>query len=52
MILNIIPKSTIEKNIKSCAKAGHFQQVAYSVHGNCLTQICFGCKKIRSNYKG
>lgn len=29
----------------------HFQQVVYSVHGTCLTQICFVCKVVRTSYE-
>jgi len=27
----------------------HIQQIAYSSYHNALTQICFDCKKVRSN---
>ncbi len=27
----------------------HIQQVSYSTYHNALTQVCFGCKKVRSN---
>ena len=42
----------IKKHIKECAALGHFQQVSYSVHKSCLTQICFGCQKVRTSLKG
>ena len=29
----------------------HSQQVAYSTFHDALTQICFGCKKIRSSLR-
>ena len=29
----------------------HIQQVAYSTFHDALTQVCFGCLKIRSNLK-
>ena len=29
----------------------HTQQVVYSTFHDALTQICFGCKKIRTNIK-
>lgn len=50
--LKIESKTQVEKEIHGCNYLGHFQQVSYSVHGKCLTQICFGCKMIRTNYKG
>lgn len=27
----------------------HVQQAIYSTFHDCLTQICYGCKKVRSN---
>lgn len=50
--LQTIPKHKVEREIKGCGWLGHFQQVSYSVHDKCLTQICFGCKTIRTNHKG
>jgi hypothetical protein len=29
----------------------HTQQVAYSTFHDSLTQICFGCQKVRTNMK-
>jgi hypothetical protein len=49
--VSLCPFSILQKQIRNCAKKGHFQQVAYSVHGNATTQICFGCMKVRTNYK-
>ena len=40
-------KEVIDK-IQEC-EGRHSQQVAYSSFHNCLTQVCFGCRKIRSN---
>jgi hypothetical protein len=40
-------KEVIDK-IQEC-EGRHMQQVAYSSFHNAITQICFGCKKIRSN---
>lgn len=34
--------------IQTC-EGKHMQQVAYSTFHDALTQICYGCKKIRSN---
>jgi len=38
----------VRKHIKEC-EGKHIQQVIYSTYHDALTQICFGCKKIRSN---
>lgn len=38
----------VRKQIQEC-EGRHKQQVAYSTFHDGLTQICFGCKKIRSN---
>jgi hypothetical protein len=40
----------VRNNIKNC-EGKHIQQVCYSTHHDALTQICFGCKKIRSTIK-
>lgn len=40
----------VKKHIREC-EGKHSQQVAYSTFHDALTQICFGCKKIRSNIK-
>lgn len=40
----------VRKHIQEC-EGHHRQQVAYSTFHDSLTQICFGCKKIRSNIK-
>ena len=40
----------VRKHIQEC-EGKHAQQVAYSTFHDCLTQICFGCLKIRSNKK-
>ena len=42
---------TIREFIKSCQSLNHIQQVAYSTYHDSLTQICFTCKKIRTNLK-
>ena len=39
----------VRKHIQEC-EGQHTQQVAYSSFHDCLTQICWGCKKVRSNY--
>ena len=40
----------VKKCIKNC-EGKHIQQVAYSSYHDALTQICFGCKKIRTSLK-
>jgi len=44
-------KLDVEDQIEGCNNQFHFQQVAYSVNGNCLTQICFNCGIITTNFK-
>ena len=36
------------KNIEQC-EGKHTQQICFSSYHKALTQICFSCKKIRSN---
>jgi len=36
------------KKIKEC-EGKHKQQVAFSSYHSSLTQVCFSCKKVRSN---
>jgi len=38
----------VRKHIKEC-EGKHIQQVVYSTFHDALTQICFGCKKVRTN---
>jgi len=40
----------IKRNINIC-EGHHIQQVAYSSYHDALTQICFGCNKVRTNLK-
>lgn len=42
--------SQIKDEIKEC-EGKHIQQIAYSSYHDALTQICFGCKKIRTSIK-
>ena len=39
----------VRKHIQEC-EGKHSQQVAYSTFHDALTQICYGCKKVRSSY--
>jgi hypothetical protein len=38
----------VRRHIQEC-EGKHRQQVAYSSFHDALTQICYGCKKIRTN---
>ena len=38
----------VRKHIQNC-EGRHTQQAIYSTYHAALTQICFGCKKIRSS---
>ena len=40
----------IKKYIKQC-EGHHIQQVAYSSYHDALTQVCFGCDKVRTTLK-
>jgi len=40
--------SLVKGAIKEC-EGKHIQQIAYSSYHDALTQICFGCKKIRTS---
>lgn len=40
----------VRRNIQSC-EGRHTQQVAYSSFHDALTQICYGCRKVRSNIR-
>ena len=40
----------VRKHIKEC-EGQHTQQAIYSTYHDALTQICFGCMKVRSTIK-
>lgn len=40
----------VRRHTQEC-EGKHTQQVAYSTFHDALTQICFGCKKVRSNLR-
>lgn len=40
----------VRKHIQAC-EGKHIQQAIYSTFHDCLTQVCFGCRKIRTNLK-
>jgi hypothetical protein len=41
-------QEVVRKHIQAC-EGKHSQQVAYSSFHDALTQVCYGCKKVRSN---
>jgi len=41
-------KSNVEHHISQC-EGHHIQQAVYSTYHKALTQVCFGCKKIRTS---
>ena len=43
-------QEAVKKQIKEC-EGKHIQQVAYSSYHDALTQICFGCRMIRTSLK-
>ena len=43
-------KEELMEQIDLC-EGRHIQQVIYSTFHSALTQVCFGCKKIRSTIK-
>ena len=45
---NYDTQEEVRKHIQDC-EGKHMQQCAYSTFHDSLTQVCFGCKKIRSN---
>ena len=40
----------VRKHIQDC-EGRHTQQAIYSTFHDALTQVCFGCKKIRTSLK-
>ena len=47
---NLKTQEEVREHIKEC-EGKHSQQVAYSTFHDGLTQVCFGCRKIRSTLK-
>ena len=48
--VEFLSKGVVEHHIGGC-EGNHVQQVIYSTYHKALTQICFGCKKIRTSLK-
>lgn len=40
----------VRKHIQDC-EGKHTQQAVYSTFHDALTQVCYGCKKVRSTIK-
>ena len=38
----------VKHHIKMC-EGKHVQQIAYSSYHDALTQVCFGCKEVRTS---
>lgn len=47
-MLDLMSEKEIKKHIKLC-EGIHMQQVSYSTYHNAFTQVCFDCKRIRTN---
>jgi len=45
-----LTQEEIKKQIKEC-EGKHVQQIAYSSYHDALTQVCFGCNKVRTSLK-
>lgn len=43
-------QESVREHIQEC-EGMHTQQAIYSTFHDALTQVCFGCKKIRSTIK-
>lgn len=47
---DFISEGKVKDYIKLC-EGKHIQQIAYSSYHDAFTQICFGCKRIRTSLK-
>jgi len=50
MELILSSEGKVKDAIKEC-EGKHIQQIAYSSYHDAFTQVCFGCKKIRTSLK-
>lgn len=41
----------VRRHIQNC-EGRHTQQAIYSTFHDCLTQVCYGCQKVRTNLGG
>ncbi len=42
-------ESWLRGNIRDCQNALHIHQVSFSTYHDCLTQVCFTCKRVRTS---
>lgn len=47
---HVLTPEAVRKHIQDC-EGKHTQQAIYSTFHDALTQICFGCKRIRSSLR-
>lgn len=47
-MIDLMNEKEVKKHIKLC-EGQHTQQVSYSTYHNAFTQVCFDCKRIRTN---
>ena len=48
MKIEFMDKESVEHHLSEC-EGKHVQQVVYSTYHKALTQICFGCERIRTS---
>ncbi len=48
--VEFMDKGSVEHHLSGC-EGQHVQQVIYSTYHKALTQICFGCERIRTSMK-
>ena len=49
-IIKLLTLDDVRNQIREC-EGKHKQQVCFSTYHDSLTQICFGCDKVRTNLK-
>ena len=49
-VVKLSTQEEVRKYIREC-EGRHSQQVAFSTFHDALTQICYGCKTIRTNIR-
>ncbi len=47
---HLLTQEAVRKHIQAC-EGRHTQQAIYSTFHDALTQVCFGCLKVRSTIK-
>lgn len=48
--VEFMDKGIVENHLSGC-EGKHVQQVVYSTYHKALTQVCFGCEKVRTSLK-